>query len=52
VEGEPRWKSVGHTHGLRLLMIVWTIRGSALRPITAMDVSRSVARNYWAKRKA
>jgi uncharacterized protein len=51
VRGEPRWKSVGHTFDLRVLMIVWTVRRNILRPITAMVVSGSTARDYWRKRR-
>jgi uncharacterized DUF497 family protein len=41
VEDEPRWTSVGHTEELRVLLIVWTMRGDALRPVTAYNVSEA-----------
>ena len=25
--GEERWTSIGHTHKLRVLLLVWTLRG-------------------------
>ena len=46
IDGEPRWTSVGHTDELRVLVVVWTIRGEAFRPITAFDAPATVRRDY------
>jgi uncharacterized DUF497 family protein len=35
VGGEPRWTSLGHTNDLRVITLIWTVRASAVRPITA-----------------
>jgi uncharacterized DUF497 family protein len=44
--GEPRWTSVGHTGALRVLLVVWTIRGSKIRNITARSASRNLRSQY------
>jgi uncharacterized DUF497 family protein len=41
---------VGHTNRLRVLVLVWTMRGGATRPITAFDASERVATRYLAER--
>jgi len=46
IGGEPRWTSVGHTDEFRILLIVWTIRGDACRPITARLAPKGVRRDY------
>ena len=50
VEGEERYTGVGHTNRLRVLVLVWTMRGGATRPITAFDASERVATRYLAER--
>ena len=35
VNGEQRWTSVGHSNGMRILVVVWTMRGDSVRPVTA-----------------
>ena len=37
VDGQERYTAVGHTNRLRVLVLVWTMRGGATRPITAFD---------------
>ena len=45
-EAEDRWTSIGHTDRLRVLKLVWTLRGDAVRVVTALDASKSEAREY------
>jgi uncharacterized DUF497 family protein len=35
-DGQERYTGVGHTNRLRVLVLVWTMRGRAIRPITAL----------------
>ena len=42
VNGEDRWTGIGHTNAFRVLMVVWTMRGDRIRPITA----RLAAKGY------
>lgn len=47
-EGEERWTSIGHTHDLRVLLVVWTIRGEDLvRVITARQASKEARLAYF-----
>ncbi|MBI3645973.1 MAG: BrnT family toxin [Acidobacteriales bacterium] len=50
VDGEERYAGVGHTKRLRVLVLIWTMRGGATRPITAFDASERLARRYLAER--
>jgi uncharacterized DUF497 family protein len=50
VEGEDRYSGVGHTNQLRVLVLAWTMRGNATRPITAFDASERMAKRYLAER--
>ena len=50
VAGEERYTGVGHTNQLRLLVLVWTMRGDATRPITGFDASERLAKRYLAER--
>jgi uncharacterized DUF497 family protein len=47
VDGEPRWSVVGHTENFPVLLVVWTIRGEAVRPITAREVNRIARESYF-----
>jgi len=40
---EPRWLAEGHAAGKRII-VIWTARGEAIRPVTAWPESRSRAR--------
>ena len=40
VEAEGRWTSIGYTDRLRVLKLVWTLRGGILRVVTALDGSK------------
>ena len=50
LNGEQRYVSVGHTNELRVLVVTWTMRGEAIRPITAFKAARKLARRYWHRR--
>jgi uncharacterized DUF497 family protein len=49
VDGEQRYTGVGHTNRLRVLVLVWTMRGDASRPITAFDASEGWQSVTWRK---
>ena len=51
VEGEERWVAVGVTVRGRFLLVVWTIRGSAIRVVTAFDAGQRQQRVYLAQRR-
>ena len=46
VNGEERWTSVGHTNALRILVVVWTMRGESVRTVTAFDAGKLVGAEY------
>jgi hypothetical protein len=48
VNGEDRYTSVGHTRLMRILLVLWTLRGEAIRPVTAFDVSSALTKEYLA----
>ena len=50
VEGEERWVAVGVTNRGRFLVVVWTIRGSTIRVVTAFDADKRYQRAYLAQR--
>jgi len=50
VEGEGRWTAIGHSDSLRILIVVWTMRGEAVRPITAFEAGRRLRDAYRAAR--
>jgi hypothetical protein len=45
-QGEPRYAALGRTHTDRLLAVIFTVRGSLLRIISARDMSRRERRVY------
>ena len=47
VDGEDRWTSVGHTNELRILIVVWTMRGESIRVVTAFDAGKNIKAEYW-----
>ena len=49
-DGEERYTGVGHTNRLRVLVVAWTMRGDATRPITPFDASERLATRYLAER--
>jgi hypothetical protein len=50
VDGEERYTGVGHTNRLRVLVLAWTMRDDATRPITAFDASERLAKRYLAEK--
>ncbi|MGH9461354.1 MAG: BrnT family toxin [Vicinamibacteria bacterium] len=46
VQGEPRYAALGSSSGGRLLTVVFTLRGTLIRPISARDMSRRERRLY------
>lgn len=50
VDGEQRYTGVGHTNRLRVLVLAWTMRGDATRPITAFDATERLAKRYVAEK--
>ena len=47
VGGEERWTSIGQTENLRVLGLVWTLRGEGLvRVVTAREASKGARREY------
>jgi len=49
VNGEERWTSIGHTEQLRILVVVWTMREESIRPVTAFEADKRLAKEYLAK---
>jgi len=45
-DDEVRFRQVGSTSRGRLIVVAFTVRGEAVRPITAFDADRSAARLY------
>ena len=50
VEGEGRWTAIGHSNSLRILVVIWTMRGGAVRPITAFEAGKRLREVYLAAR--
>jgi uncharacterized DUF497 family protein len=50
VNGEERWTSIGHTDALRILVVVWTMRGESVRTVTAFDAGKRLTAEYVLKR--
>jgi uncharacterized DUF497 family protein len=50
VNDEEWYTSVGHTNLVRVLVMAWTMRGEAVRPITAFDASLRVVKQYFTRR--
>ena len=47
VGGEERWTSIGHTDNLRVLLLVWTLRGEdVVRVVTARGAAKTARRTY------
>ena len=45
-DGEERWTSIGHTNSLRVLSVIWTLRGEAMRVITARQTAKTARLAY------
>ena len=44
VNGEERWTSIGHTRQFRILVVVWTMREESIRPVTAFEAGKELAK--------
>lgn len=45
-DDEVRYRQIGSTARGRLLVVAFTLRGEAVRPITAFDADRATIRGY------
>jgi len=46
VKGEQRWTALGHTNRWRILMVVWTERRDAVRPVTVLMPPKALRKKY------
>ncbi len=47
VSGEERWTVIGHTDNVRVLLVVWTLRGDdVVRVVTARGASKTARLTY------
>lgn len=44
--GEERWTSIGHTAVMRVLVVVWTMRGERVRTVTAFEAGKRAKTEY------
>ena len=44
--GEQRILGLGHTNALRILFVVWTPRGTLMRPVTVFDPPGHIRNKY------
>ena len=49
IDEEDRWSSVGITQSLRALVIVFTVRGERVRPITGWEADKETQKDYFRK---
>ena len=47
VNGEERWTSIGHTAVMRVLVVVWTMRGERVRTVTAFEAGKRAVTEYF-----
>jgi uncharacterized DUF497 family protein len=50
VDGEDRWTAAGATNALRVLVVVFTMRGENIRPITGWAADRRTKKDYFMER--
>ncbi len=43
---EVRYRQVGSTSGGRILIVIFALRGDTVRPVTAFEATRFMARRY------
>lgn len=51
VNGEERWTSIGHTAALRVLVVVWAMRGDRVRTVTAFEAGKRAASEYFSRKE-
>lgn len=49
--GEGRWYAVGETANLRVLFLVFTVRGEVIRPITGWNAGKKLRETYYRRKK-
>jgi len=47
VDGENRWTAAGATNALRVLVVVFTLRGENIRPIAGWTADRRTKKEYF-----
>ena len=47
VDGEDRWRALGRTNGLRVLVIAFTVRDHKFRPITGWKATKSLIEEHF-----
>ncbi len=47
VNGEERWTSIGRTVVMRVLVVVWTMRGERIRTVAAFEAAKRAATEYF-----
>jgi len=47
IPGEERWTAVGVTNSLRVLVVVFTMRGMRIRPVTGWKADERTERIYF-----
>jgi uncharacterized DUF497 family protein len=47
VDDEDRWTAVGTTNAIRVLVVVFTMRGESIRPITGWVADRYTTKEYF-----
>jgi hypothetical protein len=50
VDREDRWTAVGATKVLRILVVIFTLRGERIRPITGWNADRRTKKEYLRER--
>ncbi|NDJ11332.1 MAG: BrnT family toxin [Acidobacteriia bacterium] len=50
VRREERWITVGHTSSVRVLIVIWTMRGELVRVVTAFNAGKAMGAEYFAER--
>lgn len=46
-DGEDRWRVLGSTQSLRVLLVVFTMRNHSVRPITGWDADKKTKAEYF-----
>ena len=47
VDGEDRWRALGRTNGLRILVIAFPVRDHKFRPITGWKATKSLIEEHF-----
>jgi uncharacterized DUF497 family protein len=50
VRGEERWSAVGTTASLNVLVVVFTVRGTRIRPVTGWKADRRTEKIYFERK--